>query len=151
MEYFKNIKGYEELYQISNEGRVKSLKSGRWKTSIKILKNSLMKNGYLRVNLCRNNTYEPKDIHKLVAETFIPNPENKPCVDHINGDRTDNRVENLRWCTYKENCNNPITKKRMSETQKNKCGIENNFYGKHHSEETKKKISEALKKRNKKD
>ena len=49
-------------------------------------------------------------IHRLVAKTFLPNPENKPCVDHINGNRADNRIENLRWVSHKENCNNPNTK-----------------------------------------
>lgn len=72
-------------------------------------------------------------LHRLIATLFIPNPQDKPCIDHINGDRTDNRVENLRWCTYKENNNNPIyierkvgqkrsdrVKQKMSESRKGK-------------------------------
>ena len=57
-------------------------------------------------------------VHRAVAELFIPNPENKPCVDHINGNRYDNKKENLRWCTYTENNNNSITKERQSESKK---------------------------------
>ena len=110
--------------------------------------------------------------HRAVAELFVPNPENKPVIDHINTDRLDNRAENLRWVTTKENCNNPLTirhyseskrgrvitaewKRKISETRKGKLMSEETklkisatLTGKHrkpHSEETKRKISEAHK------
>lgn len=117
MEIWKDIEGYEGLYQVSNEGRVKSLGGNRYKV-IRILDGNVSIQGYNRVNLFKDGKPKTYYIHRLVAEAFIPNLDNKPCIDHCNTIRTDNRVENLRWCTYEENNNNPITTKKMSEANK---------------------------------
>ena len=151
-EIWKPIKDYEGLYEVSNLGRVKSLnyrKTGKEK----ILKNIECNNGYLKVGLIKFGKCKMCSIHRLVAEAFIPNPEDKPCIDHINTIKNDNRVENLRWVTHKENNNNPLTKKKYSENHREQAGEnnpmygrtgENNpMYGKHHSEETRKKMSES--------
>lgn len=106
---WKDIKGFESVYKINEFGKVYSLKSN------KILSQSINIHGYYIVYLCGDGGKTiAKQIHRLIAEAFIPNPENKPCIDHINAIRTDNRLENLRWCTYKENNNNPIFKERLS-------------------------------------
>ena len=101
--------------------------------------------------------------YRLVAEAFIPNEENKPCVDHINTLKDDNRIENLRWVTYQENNLNQLTIQHISEAQKKRFenseerehqrimhigmhkGEKHPFYGKHHTEEARKKMSEANK------
>ena len=94
-------------------------------------------------------------IHRAVAELFVPNPDNKPFIDHINTNTLDNRAENLRWVTQKENCNNPLTRKHMSEACKSRSRItfseeakqnmSNAHKGKTHTEETKQKMIEARK------
>ena len=117
-EYWKPVVGFEGLYEVSSLGRVKSLNYGCTGKE-GILKNSkTSKYGHLCVYLYKDKKRQKKYIHILVAEAFIPNPENKPCVDHIDGNPQNNCVDNLRWVTHKENNNNPITKKRYSETKK---------------------------------
>ena len=110
IEIWKDIKGYEGIYQVSNLGRIKSLKYGKEV----IMKPKPNTHGYIRVSITMHNKKKSIAVHRLVAETFIPNPDNKPCIDHINTNRADNRVENLRWVTYSENSYNPITNKRNS-------------------------------------
>lgn len=112
MEIWKDIKGYENIYQVSNLGRIKSLdrkvKAGIKHNEYKIAKGKILKlnqkrNGYLTVDLCKENKVKTISVHRLVALTFIPNKENKEQINHINAKKYDNRVENLEWCTYEEN------------------------------------------------
>lgn len=106
-EIWKPIKGYEGLYEISNLGRVKSLSrvtphNGRVYPT-KILKPHINTKKYLDVELSQNGLKQRYRIHRLVAETFIPNPNNKPQVNHIDCDKSNNRVDNLEWCDNSEN------------------------------------------------
>lgn len=103
-EIWKDIVGYEGLYQVSNLGRVKSLEkmAGRSNRKEKILTQRKIR-GYFIAHLGSCNKFKNVAVHRLVSIAFIPNPENKPCVNHIDGNKENNHVENLEWCTRSEN------------------------------------------------
>lgn len=108
-EIWRDVPKYEGLYQVSNLGRIKSLerrvpiKNGKFTRYYKecILSKVLGKRGYYVVSLGRRA--QNKTVHRLVALAFIPNPKNKPCINHIDGDKLNNNINNLEWCTYSEN------------------------------------------------
>ena len=98
MEEWKKIDGYEN-YEVSNFGFVRNLNYNK----IKILINREDNHGYLHIDLCKNSKVKTFKIHRLVAKSFIPNPENKSQVNHIDGNKKNNTVDNLEWNTAKEN------------------------------------------------
>lgn len=108
-EIWKDIKEYEGLYQVSNLGNVRSL--GRYvknkNNKLQYFPEKILKTGnvqeYLKVTLSNNNKQRYYRVHRLVAEAFISNPENKPEVNHIDGDKKNNCVDNLEWCNRSEN------------------------------------------------
>ena len=108
-------------YEVSNLGRVKSLERQTWNHQgyvtryARIMKQVYDTSGYPQVFLSCCGKGKSYGVHRLVACAFIPNPYNKPQIDHINTIKTDNRVENLRYCTAKENTHNPLTLKHRSE------------------------------------
>lgn len=101
-EIWKDIKGYEGKYQISNTGFVKSLNFNHTGKE-KILKNKVNRRGYCYVTIYQNGKQNYPGIHRLVAETFIPNPNQLEQVNHIDGNKENNNIENLEWCTQTEN------------------------------------------------
>ena len=110
MEEWRNIEGYEGLYQINNLGKVKSLNrviiysDGRNRFyKEKILKLRKDTKGYLYAHLCKNNVSKYYSVHRLVAEAFLENPNNYPCINHKDENKENNNVNNLEWCTQKYN------------------------------------------------
>ena len=116
IEKWRDIRGYEGLYQVSNFGRVASLgrKISRRLTSTLILKQYLLPNGYLFIRLSKNSKYTNKLVHRLVAEAFIPNPNNLPQVNHKDEDKTNNVWSNLEWVSASRNSNYGTRNTRIS-------------------------------------
>lgn len=100
-ELWRDVVGYEGLYEVSTTGKVRNIQTGRE------LKGTIDQDGYKRVGIKDANGFRTKKgIHRLVADAFIDNPEGKPTVDHISQDKLDNSVENLRWATLSEQAHN---------------------------------------------
>lgn len=118
-EVYKDIEGYEGLYQVSNLGNVKSLVDNKGVAREKILKPGIVSNGYLQVNLCKNKTIKHFLVHRLVANAFLPNPNNFPIINHKDECKTNNVVSNLEWCTYKYNLEYNNGQKRRAESRRN--------------------------------
>ena len=104
------IKGYEGLYEVSDKGRVRSIKFGKER----ILKPLRINCGYLQVQLWKNGEKKMYLIHRLVAQTFTPNPDNLPEVNHKDEDKENNSVQNLEWCDRKYNINYGIRNQMVS-------------------------------------
>ena len=116
-EIWKDIKGYEGIYQVSNLGRVKALNYRRTKKE-KIMKSINDNRGYLFVKLYKNNEHKNFKIHRLVANAFIENHNNYEEINHIDECKTNNYVNNLEWCNHKYNMNYGTGNKRRSEKYK---------------------------------
>lgn len=137
-EIWKPIIGYEKSYEVSNLGNVRSIdryciqKNNRSEKYNHIYRGKILKQyknnaGYMQVQLSYQYKSIPKRVHRLVAETFLNNPHNYKCVNHINGDKTDNRVENLEWCSQsynmKEAFKNGLKKPHKGMTYKKRCEL----------------------------
>lgn len=132
-EIWKDIDGFENLYQISNYGRLKSLGSNNNSTAINkdiIRKTFPNSKNYLSCLIYKNSVKKQARLHRLVAQAFIPNPHNKPQVNHIDGNKQNNRIDNLEWCTNSENqlhaYKNGLEKPRF-QRKVNQYDLENNY------------------------
>lgn len=128
-EQWKDVAGYDNYYQVSSCGRIKSVEryvqdrfgmKAPYRIPEKILKPKRSQTGYLFVHLSKNGHAHPQRIHRMVAEAFIPNPDRLPTVNHNNEDKTDNRVENLEWCTqaYNNEYGTRTQRSQMSQKQR---------------------------------
>jgi hypothetical protein len=170
LEEWKDVVGYEGLYEVSNTGKVRSLdrivfQKNMYKTIKRIYPGRLLSQkkdeyGYYDVGLSKNGKIRTYRTHRIVAQAFIPNEKNLPQVNHKDENPSNNHADNLEWCTAKYNVNYGTRTERMSKTNTGRkfseerkrhiseslkgkrAGASNNMFGKHHSEEAKQKIRE---------
>jgi hypothetical protein len=163
-EVWKDVEGYEGLYQVSNLGRVKSLpkmigRGVQYHVGERIITPHKAPNGYLRLHLDKNGKRAFFSVHRLVAKAFVANPHNYPHVNHKNEVKNDNVASNLEWCTPKYNSNYGTRKSRISQSKMGhivsevtkaklreaNLGSNSPSFGKKRTDETRMKISKALK------
>ena len=144
-EEWKLIEEYGGKYEISNFGRVNSF----YKKKPNIFFFIYNTQGYPYVNLYYNKAHKAEMIHRLVANAFVPNPKGYNIVMHLDDNKTNNNANNLRWGTQKENLSAEHFKEEQRKYAKKRVGRKNSFYGKHHAEEARKKMSEYALRRDK--
>ena len=113
MEEWRDVKGYEGFYQVSDLGNLKSNKGYK--------KASINQDGYYQTTLYKNGVKRNVLVHRLVAEAFLPNPYNKPTVNHIDGNKLNNKLDNLEWATNKEQTQHAIKKLGFKSVISDKC------------------------------
>lgn len=127
MEIWQNVEGFEGLYKVSSKGRIKSLGNGKstdTRTKVeRIMSQRVKSNGYMQSKLHKNGEQKHLLVHRVVAKAFLLNPENKPEVNHKDGDKTNNEVSNLEWSTSSENQKNAFA-----------IGLQKARRGKYHSQ-----------------
>lgn len=121
-EIWKPVRGYEGIYEVSNTGKIRSLdrmatSQGKAHKTVygKLLKSGLQRNGYLRVDLCKDGEIQHCFVHRIVADAFVENPNSFPMVNHKDENKANNNADNLEWCTAKYNSNYGTRGKRIAE------------------------------------
>lgn len=139
MEEWRAVPGYEGLYEVSDIGNVRNVRRN------KLLRLTKTNNGYIQVSLFKNGIKTGLKVHRLVAQAFLPNPDNLPMINHKDENKTNNRVENLEWCTAKYNNNYGSRKDKVRDTSINNgywTGLSNEEYMKEYREKNREKIRE---------